>query len=170
MWVNATSSCSESYQSPSLLCGTGCGPQDHWWVWQEMTSCSDLGFYQTLISRVPVNYLLLYVRMSLQLFLCYTQRKLLVNCDKWRIVFTLASLTTGLCKLVVLHLSVCMFMYKCYLMLISVNTVDPTFTFILHGARVRATSKVSHNFRYGNTSMASLLDIDWYMPSQKLCV
>ena len=74
-------------------------------------------------------------------------------------------------------LSVSMFMYKCYLMLISVNTVDPTFTFILCGARVqgnfttcRATLEVSHNFRYGNTSMAILLDVNWYMPSQKLGV
>ena len=97
-------------------------------------------------------------------------RKYLVNCDKWRFAFIngytclpdrwvmkVSSLAFP-CK----HLlSVSMFMYKCHLMLISVNTVDSTFSFILRGARVqgnftncRATLEVSHNFRYGNTSVA----------------
>ena len=70
-------------------------------------------------------------------------------------------------------LSVCMFMYKCHLMLISVNTVYPTF--ILHGARVQgnfttcsATVEVSCNFRYmDNNSMAILVDVK---SSQKLGV
>ena len=44
-------------------------------------------------------------------------------------------------------LSVCMFMYKCHLMLISVNTVDSTCTFILHGARVQG----NFYYLYGNS-------------------
>ena len=120
-------------------------------VWHHETNVarndiSEQGFNHTLISRVPANYLWLYDGMSLYLFLCYTQEKVLVNHNKWRIVFidgynclpdswvTQVRILAFSCN----HfLSVCMFMYKCHLMLISVNTVDSTFSFILHGARVQ---------------------------------
>ena len=63
---------------------------------------SELGFNQTLISGVAVNYLLLYDEMSLYLFFCYTQGNFLVNHDKYFLMVTLASLA-GLSKLEVLH-------------------------------------------------------------------
>ena len=76
---------SKSYQTPSLSCRTGCG-HIRLLVNVARNDISELGFNQTLISRVPVNYLWLYDRMSLYLFLCYTQGNFLVNRNKWRIV------------------------------------------------------------------------------------
>ena len=57
-------------------------------------------------------------------------------------------------------------------MLISVNTVDPTFSFILRGARVQVPveqlSRSPTTSNMDNNSMAILLDVQWYMPSQIL--
>ena len=99
---------------------------------------SELGFNQTLISRVPANYLWLDDGMSFYLFLCYTQGNFLVNRNKWRIVFIddynclPDSWVTQVRRILAFpcnhFLSVCMFMYKCHLMLISVNIVDSTFS------------------------------------------
>ena len=137
--------CVATAKTPSLSCRTGCG-HTRLLVNVARNDISELGFNQTLVSGVPVNYLWLYDGMSLHLFLCYTQENFLVNCNKWRIVFIdgynclpdrwvmQVRILTFSCN----HfLSVCMFMYKCHLMLISVNTVDSTRTFILHGARVQ---------------------------------
>ena len=139
----ATSGC--SYQSPSLSCGMGCG-HTRLLVNVARNDISELGFNHTLISRLPVNYLWLYDRRSLHLFLCYTQGNFLLNRNKWRIVFIdgynclpdrWVMKVSSLAFPCNHFLSVCMFMYKCHLMLISVNTVDSTCTFILHGARVQ---------------------------------
>ena len=121
--------------------------------------------------------------MSLYLFLCYTQGNVMVNCNKWRIVFIdgypynclpdrwvmQVRILAFSCK----HfLSVCMFIYKCHFMLVSVNTVDSTFSFILHGARVQGNcyllplgqlSRSPTTSDMDNNSMSILLDVNLYM-------
>ena len=152
---------SKSYQTPSLSCRTGCG-HTRPLVNVARNDISELGFNHTLISRVPVNYLWLYDRMSLYLFLCYTKGNfwwIVTNGGSYLLMITT---TAGLHKLGSLHFpattfcqSACLCSSVTLCSYLSTLLIQLALSFYMGlGFKAivttcRATLEVSHNFRYG---------------------
>ena len=155
--------CVATAKTPSLSCRTGCG-HTRLLVNVARNDISELGFNQTLISRVPVNYLWLYDGMSLYCF-CAIHKEtwwIVTNGGLYLLMVTIASLIAGLSKMVALHFpattfcqSACLCTSVTLCSYLSMLLIKLSLSFYMGlGFKAivttcRATLEVSHNFRYG---------------------
>ena len=113
--------------------------------------------------------------MLLHLLLCCAQGNLFMNCETWRIIFIDGySCLPGWDTCIFLQphfVSLCVYVQVVLkLLLITLNTVEPTSTCILHGLGSWCFGQLSRSPTTSDTdnnSMAILLDVNWYCPYQK---